>query len=499
MNHHGRKVIYTDAEYVTRDNVQQVVNQVLGIHEMNRQDSIYLYNYWRGITPVMGKTKDVRPEINHKINENRAYEIEKFFQGYTFGEPIQYVRRGDSSHEGREEEIAKDINILNGYMANVSKATVDSEIATWMYVTGTSYRLVLASKDRDALAPFEIYALDPRETFVAYHSGYRHQPVFAVNYHHLVDGGTIYNVYTPDKVFTYSEGITINPLARYESFSIPDGVEEHDNTLGYIPIIEYPADVPRLGVFEVVLDLLDALNELVSNRMDDVVQFVNQFLAILGGTISEEDWQKVQENKLICIPDGVDAKYIGQQMKNTDIQTLKEDLYMAILTICGMPNRNGGTSTSDTGSAVIMRDGWQAAEARAKSTEQMFKKSEMSFLKIVLKIMRDTVGTSLDVTDIEPHFERRNYENIATKSQVLTTMLDNGKIDPELAFKACGMFIDPEEAYLQSKRYVEEHPDESAGNNNNGTGKYTLSSMQTQASEPRRASADQVPKMQDPA
>lgn len=34
-----------------------------------------------------------------------------------------------------------------------------------------------------------------------------------------------------------------------------------------------------------------------------------------------------------------------------------------------MPNRNGNASTSDTGSAVIMRDGWSDAEARAKDSE----------------------------------------------------------------------------------------------------------------------------------
>ena len=54
-----------------------------------------------------------------------------------------------------------------------------------------------------------------------------------------------------------------------------------------------------------------------------------------------------------------------------------------------MPNRNGGTSTSDTGSAVIMRDGWSAAEARAKDSELMFKLSEKEFLKLVLRICSD--------------------------------------------------------------------------------------------------------------
>ena len=231
---------------------------------------------------------------------------------------------------------------------------------------------------------------------------------------------------------------------------------EIPHSLGMIPIIEYPADTPRLGVFEIVMPLLDALDELQSNRLDDIVQFVNSFLAILGGQLDDETYAKLNEWKTLCLPDGVDAKFLSPTMSQSDVQTLKEDLYQSILTICGVPNRNGGSSTSDTGSAVIMRDGWQAAEARAKATELVFKRAEKGFLRLVLRILRDTVGTSLKLTDINTHFTRRNYENIATKSQVLVAMLNNPKIHPELAFAHCGMFPDPESAYLQSKAYYDE-------------------------------------------
>jgi SPP1 family phage portal protein len=223
-----------------------------------------------------------------------------------------------------------------------------------------------------------------------------------------------------------------------------------------IPIIEYPAENARLGVFEVATSLLDALDELQSNRMDDIVQFVNSFLGIFGGELDEETYQKLNEWKTLCLPEGTDARYLSATLSQADVQTLKDDIYSSILTICGVPNRNGGTSTSDTGSAVILRDGWEAAEARAKATEEIFKSAETEFLKIVLRILRDTAGTKLRLSDITPHFTRRNYDNIASKSQVLIAMLNNPKIHPEVAYAACGMFPDPESAYLQGMAYYEE-------------------------------------------
>jgi len=121
-----------------------------------------------------------------------------------------------------------------------------------------------------------------------------------------------------------------------------------------------------------------------------------------------------------------------------------------------MPNRNGGTSTSDTGAAVLLRDGWSLAEARAKDSEHMFKLSEKQMLKLVLRICRDLSDLKLKLSDISLKFTRRNYENIQSKSQVLDLMLNNEKIHPLLAFESSGMFVDPESAYMLSMDYYKE-------------------------------------------
>ena len=139
---------------------------------------------------------------------------------------------------------------------------------------------------------------------------------------------------------------------------------------------------------------------------------------------------------------------------------MKEDCYNSILTICGMPNRNGGSSTSDTGAAVLLRDGWSLAEARAKDSENMFKKAEKKMLKLVLRICRELSDFDIALKDIELQFTRRNYENIQSKSQVLTTMLQSDKIHPLLAFQHCGLFVDAERAYSMSVKYLEEKEQE---------------------------------------
>jgi hypothetical protein len=58
---------------------------------------------------------------------------------------------------------------------------------------------------------------------------------------------------------------------------------------------------------------------------------------------------------------------------------------------------------------------------------------------------------------VEIKFSRRNYDNLQTKSQVLTTLLNNPKVHPQLAFAHSGLFLDPESAYIQSKKWWEEN------------------------------------------
>lgn len=429
----GRTKIYTDVDTITAENVVDVLNKAVLVHSQNQNEIQYLWDYYRGKTPILGKEKIVRPEINSKISVNRASEIVAFKKGYGFGEPIQYIRRGS------DESLTGDITLLNNYMLDENKHAEDITLAEWLYVCGVGMRMALPGKSKEE--PFKIYTLDPRYSFVVHYNGLGENVVMGVKFVVRESGLPRYSVYTKD---------------RY--FEIESGVIEKDepHVLEEIPLFLYPANLAMTGAFEPVLPLLDAISEIQSNRMDNIVQYVNSFLALLGGSIDEDTYKKLEEYKMLCLPEGVDAKYLSDSMAQSDIQVLIDDLYESILTICGIPNRNGGSSTSDTGQAVYLRDGYGSAETHMQSVELEFKKSERRFLKLILRIMKDMVGTELSLSDIEIKFSRRNYDNLQTKSQVLTTLLNNPKIHPELAFTHAGLFLDPESAYLQSKEWWEE-------------------------------------------
>ena len=449
MGHFGRKKIFTDVTEITRDNVLEVLRKALITHWSNKADMEYLYAYYKGRQPVLNRQKEVRPEIKNTVVENRANEIVSFKVGYLMGEPIQYVSRSDS------KSVADKITTLNGYCLSEDKAAKDKELADWFHICGTAYRMVLPDSvfERESdEAPFEIYTLDPRFAFVVYANSIGEPPVMGVKYIQRSDGAVIYSIYTKDRYFEVENQSMI--------------VREEAQSLG-IPIIEYPANNARLGAFEIVLPLLDAINTVDSNRLDGVEQFVQALMLFHNVDIFGDDFAKLRDEGAIKFKDidpqyKAEIKYLTSELNQSQTQTLVDHLYNTVLTICGMPNRNGGTSTSDTGSAVIMRDGWSAAEARAKDSELMFKLSEKEFLKLVLRICSDLSDLELKLSDVEVRFTRRNYENISQKATVLTTMLSNPKIAPILAFTHCGMFSDPQLAYRMSMDYAEEQEKKAA-------------------------------------
>lgn len=449
MSCFGRKKIFTDVTEITRDNVLDVLRKALITHWSNKADMEYLYAYYKGRQPVLNRKKEVRPEIKNTVVENRANEIVSFKVGYLMGEPIQYVSRSD------DKTVADKITTLNGYCLSEDKAAKDKELADWFHICGTAYRMVLPDsvfeKESDE-APFEIYTLDPRFAFVVYANSIGEPPVMGVKYIQRSDGAVIYSIYTKDRYFEVENQSMI--------------VREEAQPLG-IPIIEYPANNARLGAFEIVLPLLDAINTVDSNRLDGVEQFVQALMLFHNVDISSDDFSKLRDEGAIKFKDidpqyKAEIEYLTSELNQSQTQALVDHLYNTVLTICGMPNRNGGTSTSDTGSAVIMRDGWSAAEARAKDSELMFKLSEKEFLKLVLRICSDLSDLELKLSNVEVRFTRRNYENIAQKATVLTTMLSNPKIAPVLAFTHCGMFSDPQLAYRMSMDYAEEQEKKAA-------------------------------------
>lgn len=466
MGFYGRKTIYTRDREITRDNVVDVIGKANSAFLSNQAQIQYLYNVYKGKQDILNRVKQIRPEICNKIVENRALEIVSFKTAYICGEPIQYVSAND------DEITCEAVSKLNSFMRMECKASKDKELFDWQHICGTSYRMVLPTDDEDredgeVESPFRLYTLDPRFCFVIYAATVDHRRMAGVLWQKDAEGQSYFSVYTKDSYFEIKAGEIVferSPATQAEELARVENIDDADmnrmQNVNGIPIFEYPANQARMGAFEPVLSLLNAINDLDSNRLDGVAQFIQSLIVLYNcqlpeGTTSSEiqakgiiELSSVNDNK-------AEIKILSEQLNQTETQTLKDDLYRSVLTIVGMPSQSdGSTSDSSNNGAVIMRNGWTQAESRAKDSEAMFKLAEHDMLRHVLRFCRMTGDLDLKLIDVDYRFTRRQYDALLTKVQALTSLLGTNKVAPRLAFNVCGLFVDPEEAARESDDYV---------------------------------------------
>lgn len=449
---HGRRVCYTNEANITAGNVVEVLNKALVVHQRNRSEIIYLEKYLRGVQPILDRIKKVNGEINNKIVVNIANEIVTFKTSEFAGEPIQYVSRGS------KKSVPAKVGQLNDMMISEGKQTKDLELAYQMFTCGVGYRLIIHDRKPRAEyldeAPFEIHIPDPKNTFVVRLNDVSKRPVMGVTYVFLDDvkSKVEYTVYTERATYTIS-----GTAGRAEKIT-----HATLHNFGMISLIEYPCNPVRMGAFEVVLPLLDAINLTQSNRLDGIEQFIQAIMVFEGVDITREQFLELKDLGALKLPPAMDGRtskvyYLNEQLDQAQTQTLVDDMYQTILQIVGMPAQgNANNSDSSNNGAVIMKNGWWHAEARALETQAMWKAAETEALKIVLKICADSNAlTGLKVSEVEPKFWRQNYEDLLVKTQSFASLRGAGM--PAIqAFTFSHLSRDPESDAQVYDAYQEE-------------------------------------------
>lgn len=471
----GRRDIFTAVDELTEDNVVDEVNSALVYHLQNVAEEEYLYWYRRGLQPILNRQKDRNEFINNKVTENHYDEIVTFKNGYFLMEPAFYVSRR-SGAKGK-------VDTLNEYLYRSGKQVADNELADWFHMVGKAALYVESNDDPDV--PVKAYALDPRSAFVVYSLRPGKKPAFGVNMV-IHDGSISVDVFTDTRIFRLSGSAvarTTTPYPMYECTAV--ALDRIDiNVLGHIPIIEYRYNSVNMAAPECVLPILDAINTVRSNQVDGIEQFI-QSIAVAVNCQFEDDVtaNKIREAGMIALKsigeNRADFKILSEELDQQQTETLVDSLYEQALRICSMPlTTKGGRSTSDTGSAVIFRDGWEQAGSAARNTEDLFTESNKYFDMIFTDILRKKGILDIKMIDFRLNFVRNETANIQSKAQALQTMLAAG-MHPELAFAKSGISNDPVSDLKMSEKYLKMiwgDPDEAvkAEEQSNGQGEAVI-------------------------
>lgn len=464
----GRKQIFCDKTNIDKTNILEVLGEAYAIHEQNRAEMLYLFEYVKGRQPILDREKQIRPEINEKIVDNMASEILEFKLGYEFGSPISYVQRARkdiksrnalfsffkklfTSDESKKEDLR--VSAINEMMVEECKAAKDLMLAKDVKTCGVGYRLILPKKIKTGVSVFDLLVLNPMNTFVVYSNDAYREPILGVSYFPHRDGSVTFGCYTKTSYFKIEMGIT-------KGFE--DWFEEKPNTVGMVPIIEYINNYDRMGCFERVIPLMDALNTIDSDRVNDIAQHVQNILWGDNVALDTEQYKKLRDDGMILTKSEqgrtATLKYLESVLNQSENQTLVDYVKQQILDITNTPSRSE-LSGGSTGSATNMSIGWMAAETDAKEKEQIWSASERRETAVILKIIKDSNEVDADIaelnlSDIEIKFSRSRTYDLATKCNSLAALIRIG-IDPLRAIEVVGLFTDPQQVALDSAERID--------------------------------------------
>lgn len=450
----GRLDIYASFDDINEGNLIAELNEALVYHVNNMLQEEFLYWYTRGVQPILNRRKEVREDILNIVQVNTAAEIVDFKNGYFLTQPCSYVSR----RKGAQSKVKK----LNEYLYRSGKLEADNEIADWFHRVGKAPLFVEPSEDKEV--PFHAYALDPRSAFVVYSLRPGNRPVMGVNLV-TVDGEAKFDVFTETTVYHLS-GTVVGKMISTEknhNYLVTATTLDYSepNVLGYIPIIEYRYNSINTSAFELAIPLIDEISNLTSNACDGVEQFIQSLAIAVNCEFPENttitDIRKAGMIALRSIGENkADFKVLSEQLDQTQTKTLTDNLYDEILRICAMPSRNtSGSSTYDTtGAAVLANFGWYQADAAARNTEDLFKKSNRQFDRIIVEILRRKGLLDIDLNDFEINFVRNETANVQSKAQAFQTLMAAG-LHPELAAAKSGISNDPVKDMKMSEKWLE--------------------------------------------
>lgn len=436
---YGRKIAYVDFTEVTPDNVLKVIGKGMTCLNWNRPIIRYLHDYYKGDQPALYRNKTIRDDINNPVVENHALEIVAFKNAQTYGEPVQCVSLKN------DDRINNAVDKLNDYNRVANKRLTDIECGEWTSSVGMGYKAIQRTK-APYLAPYRLVAPSPMNTIVVY-SSITHEPLLSLQQFKDENGDQYLQCFSEYLEYIYKQG-------RIVSTSI--------HAFGGIPIVEYPNNADRLSDIEIVISMLDAINEIQSNRTDAVSQFVQSWFKFVNCEVDGDSFLAMKQNGAIVVKSNngtntASVDLIQQELNQEGTQVCKDDLWDSAQSILAIPNRECQNSGGDTAGAVQLRAGYDFARQRADIKDPYVVRGDKRLNNVALKIISQAVESNpCDITemDYDVHIVHSPTDNLLVKSEALEILLRSG-IHPLVAIKVVGLWTDAEKVFLQSKPYLD--------------------------------------------
>jgi len=410
--------------------IEHYLGQCVSKNNQNKKDYKILNDYYCGLQDILKKTRlNGDTENNNILLANHLFRQVEFKKGFMVGNPISYSL-------AVSDKSTADLTLLQRYLKDSNKSSKDTDKYESLYICGMAMQYIIPKRtnfDKKNEAPFELTNIEIGNAFKVYTSDSSQVPLFDVVINEVVDEN--WNVKKQYDVYFIIPNLN-------DGYCVCQTYDENYKKLGeperephkFLPLIEYALNKNRLGIIELVFLIQDGVNMILSNQVDDIVEFVNAFLVFENQDLGE-DWGKTvkefRKNRAILLKTKnpqIPAKLslLKQAMQNGEIKEAINLLIEMMYDITATPQTSGGvTSGGDTGQARILGNGWESAQNQAQVDISYVLQYERELLRKILSVCKeDKVLEELYVGDIDIKYSINMSNNLLVKTQSLRNLYD---------------------------------------------------------------------------
>ena len=363
-------------------------------------DILVLQNYWNyyiGNQKIMRKqASDIGKPCN-RVMTNYCYNIVQNYKGYLTGIDIAYTS---------DQELDMVFDVLNYNDCH----TVDSQLLQDALIYGVAYEISYI--DEEGKQRFK--TLNPMTCFPIYDNTLNQDLKYAVRLYmdDLIEKDSyIVEVYSDKWVRTYKSTM------GFKSFNL---IKEEPHYFGMVPITVFQLNENRKSIFDQVITLQDAYNELLSAEVDDFQSFADAYLVLKGmmGT-DPEDLADMKRNRALLLDSDADASYLTKNISDTQIENMLNNINDAIHKIANSPDFNDEKLLAQSG--IAMRYKLVGFENASSAIEAEMRKALQRRIELICAIA-NLKGSESVWRDIKITFTRNLPTNLTETAQVVNSL-----------------------------------------------------------------------------
>ena len=355
--------------------------------------------YYDGLHEILNKSYTDTSKPCSKTIINYCKNIADSYCGYL-------ASPGFISYRSEQDiEDIMDILRYNDYQAQDSDFLLDA------LVYGTAAELMYT--DEDGKVRFRL--INPSQCFGVYDDSLTGDLLYFVRFYPVNDWDSTDNwgvdVYSTDTKKHY----IANGLGGLLTFK-----EEEPHYFNQCPanIISLPDEK---SIFECILTLQDAANELISSEIDDYSAFCDAYLALTGVDADAEDIAEMKKNRVLLLPEGALANWVTKNASDTQVENILKRIHEAIYRIAACPDFSSESFVGGVSSGVAIRYRLTGMETRAGKIEAAMKKALQRRIEIICGVATLKLGEEV-FRDVAIDFKRNIPEDITATIALVNSL-----------------------------------------------------------------------------